>query len=41
MYKTYLDSIGRPRITIKKRMCVEKHEQDVFVSFIVHDLVCQ
>ncbi|KAJ9101893.1 hypothetical protein QFC21_003233 [Naganishia friedmannii] len=29
-HKTYLDSIGRPRITIKKRRCVEKHEQDVY-----------
>ncbi|KAJ9110429.1 hypothetical protein QFC19_001554 [Naganishia cerealis] len=32
-HKTYLDSIGRPRITIKKRMCVEKHEQDVYVTY--------
>lgn len=42
-HKTYLDSIGRPRITIKKRMCVEKHEQDVYVRFylsLAADLVC-
>lgn len=32
VHKTYLDSIGRPRVTITKRMCVEKHEQDIFVS---------
>lgn len=31
VHKTYLDSVGRPRVTIRKRMCVEKHEQDIFV----------
>ena len=32
VHKTYLDSTGRPRIIIKKALCSESHEQNVYVS---------
>ena len=31
-HKTYLDSIGRTVITLKKSMCTESHAQTVYVS---------
>lgn len=32
VHKTYLDSTGRPRVTIKKTLCSESHEQNIYVS---------
>lgn len=33
MHRTYLDSIGRPAITIKKAHCTENHAQTVYVGY--------
>jgi hypothetical protein len=30
--KTYLDTTGRPTISIKKVRCTEKHAEDIYVS---------
>lgn len=32
VHKTYLDSTGRPRITIKKALASESNEQNIYVS---------
>jgi hypothetical protein len=31
-HKTYLDTTGRPAITLKKARCTENHAQTVYVS---------
>jgi hypothetical protein len=35
-HKTYLDSTGRPRVTVSKKFAAESHEQDIYVSRLVH-----
>ncbi|WVQ75945.1 hypothetical protein IAR50_005580 [Cryptococcus sp. DSM 104548] len=33
IHKTYLDTTGRPQITIKKARCTEQHAKDVYVTY--------
>jgi oligosaccharyltransferase complex subunit alpha (ribophorin I) len=32
IHKTYLDSTGRPKVTMKKKNCTERHDQLIYVS---------
>ena len=38
VHKTYLDSTGRPRITIKKALASEHNEQNIYVCGFMHCL---
>jgi len=33
IHKTYLDTTGRPEITIKKQACTEKHAQTIYITY--------
>lgn len=33
IHKTYLDSTGRPRIILKKSLCSELHEQNIYIEY--------
>jgi oligosaccharyltransferase complex subunit alpha (ribophorin I) len=33
VHKTYLDTTGRPEITIKKSGCTEKHAQPIYITY--------
>ncbi len=33
IHKTYLDSTGRPKVTLTKRGCTERHEQLIYVRY--------
>ena len=36
VHKTYLDSTGRPRVTIKKALASEYNEQNIYVRGLMY-----